>query len=176
MKPRFTSITGVILILLGLAILIHQYYGLDWYFVRSYGFFVIGLLGILRGLSLTPRRKIYSFAFLMFVGLYFMLGEWGIIRIEQGLTISAFTMFIGTSFFVVYLVARRKWEYLLFGSIFLTIGVLFLLEYLRMLPPDLLVTLVDVYWPVLLIIIGLAFLLHDLQKRKHREISTHSPD
>ncbi len=176
MKPRLPVITGIILILLGGAILVHRYYGFNWHFFRSYGFFGIGFLGILRGLSLTPRKGIYLSAFIMFVGFYYMLGEWGVIEIDRGLTIAAFTLFIGGAFIVQHLLGSRKWEQLLFGTVFLTIGILFLLEHFRKLPPDLLPTLVDVYWPVLLILIGVAFLIHAIYEKRRRELTTHSQD
>ncbi len=176
MKPRLPAITGIFLILLGSAILAHHYYGFNWHFLRSYGFFVIGFLGILRGLSLTPKRGIYLSAFILFIGFYYLLGEWGVIEIDRGLSIAAFTLFIGGAFIVQHLLGNRKWEQLLFGTIFLTIGVLFLLEHFRQLPPDLLPTLIDVYWPVLLIIIGVAFLLHAIYDKRHRELSPHSRD
>ncbi|RMF54931.1 MAG: hypothetical protein D6748_15835 [Calditrichaeota bacterium] len=156
------------LIILGVTILLHEYVELTWEFIRSYGFFILGLFGVIRGVSLTPRRGIFFSSLLMFSGLYFILAQWGLYELERGLTISSFILILSLACYMDYFLGRRRWEGALFGFVFLGIGVLFLLEYLQMLPPDLFATLVDKYWPLVLIIIGLGFLFHDILQRRHQ--------
>lgn len=168
MISRYPLFTGVFLILIGLAVLFRPYYDLDIYFFRSYGLFLIGLLGLFKGLSASPRRGIYLPFFITLVGIYYILGNFGFYDIERGLTVSVFIIFLGISFYPLYLSVNRKWNYLLYGNLVILTGLIFLAYYLDFVPPHIFRALVNDYWPVAIIIIGLAYLINAFkQNRKH---------
>jgi hypothetical protein len=169
MISRYPIISGILLIFIGFAILFREYYELDFYFFRSYGLFLLGLFGLLKGLSAFPRRGIYLPFLLMLVGLYYIGGDLGLYYIDRGLTVSVFIILSGVSFYPLYIFAAQKWNYLLYGNLILLTGLLFLAYYLDFISPHLFRTIVEDYWPVALIIIGFGYLIHAfLQNGNHR--------
>ena len=165
MAGRKNGYLGIILIVVGLAILLREHYYIDEYFLRSYGLLLIGLLGLFRAFSSRPRGGIYLFSILTLVGLYYILGDAGVYDIERGLTTSVFTLIAGAALFPRYLFGGRNWKDLLYGTLILAVGAIFLLFHLRVIPYYTFETIIIDYWPVALIAIGLAYLVNGLWPR-----------
>jgi hypothetical protein len=171
MISRYPIFTGVLLIVVGFTILFRSYYDLDFHFFRSYGLFLIGFLGLLKGLSAFPRRTIYLPFLLILVGMYYIGGDFGFYYTDQGLTVSVFVIFLGVSFYPLYLFVNRKWNYLLYGNLIILAGLLFLAYYLDFIPPHVFRMIVNDYWPVAIIVIGLAYLINAFMQNGNHRIS-----
>lgn len=171
MISRRPVLAGSILIIIGFAILLKPYYILDIYFFRSYGLFILGILGLLKGLSASPRRNIYLPVFILTLGAYYLLGDAGFYYIDRGLTITVVILLLGVSFYPLYFLVNRKWSYLLYGNLIMAVGLLFLAYYLDYIPTYIFRTVVEDYWPVALIIIGIAYLINSLIRHNDYHIS-----
>lgn len=171
MISRRPVLTGILLIIIGLAILLKPYYDLDFYFFRSYGLFILGILGLMKGLSASPRRNIYLPVFILALGAYYILGDAGFYFTDRGLTVSVIILLLGVSFYPLYFLVNRKWSYLLYGNLIMAAGLLFLAYYLEYIPTYIFRTVVEDYWPVALIIIGIAYLVNSFTRRNDYHIS-----
>lgn len=161
---RFHVFLGVLLILFGLAILVKRTDVFNWAFIRSYGFLTVGLIGLFKSVSESPRRGIYLYSVLTGIGLYFVGGELEIYTIERGLTLSVLTLIFGLAFYSVFFLSHRSLESLLYGNILVLLGLIFFLVYLDIFPSNLFVRLIDTYWPVIIILFGIG--LHFKSRRK----------
>ena len=157
---------GVFLVVAGFLLLILPYQDIDWYVIRSYGFLLLGGAGLWRTIVLKSPRGVYLSSFLFLLGGYFLLAEWGLYDIQRGLNISVITLFLGISFYPLFFFKARNWEYLIVGNLVIIMGLLFLLRYLGLIPSRILVRVVDDYWPVFLIIIGLALLIQSFTRSR----------
>ncbi len=164
MHSHHQKALGIFLVLAGFLLLLLPYTELNWYFMRSYGFLLLGAAGLWRILFLNSRQGVYLASFLFLTGLYFLLAQWGVYDISRGLTISVITLILGICFYPPFFLKARKWEYLIVGNLVIMMGLLFLMRYLGLIPSRVLVRVVDDYWPVFLIIIGLALLIQALSR------------
>lgn len=171
MLSRRPALAGILLVIIGFAILLKPYYTLDFYFLRSYGLFLLGILGLLKGLNASPRRSIYLPVFILSLGAYYILGGAGFYEIDRGLTLSVIMLLSGVSFYPLYFLVSRKWSYLLYGNLMMAVGLLFLAYYLDYIPTYIFRTVVEDYWPVVLIIIGVAYLINSLTGHKEYPVS-----
>jgi len=153
---RNSKIAGIVLIAIGLLIVIHNWgiHIFSWSFVRSIGFLVIGLLLLVKGFEKTPRRNLYIGTWFSVIGAYFLLGELHFYLLSPALSLTMFTLTFGFAFYILFFFKNKDWGYLLYGNLLLLIGILFLLEYLRILPPFYFEEAVDLYWPLILIVVG----------------------
>ncbi|NOX38576.1 MAG: hypothetical protein GXO78_13675 [Calditrichaeota bacterium] len=166
MPAHNQKILGFFLVFAGLLLLVLQYQEIDWYFIRSYGFLMLGAAGLWRTLFLKSPRGVYLSSFLFLLGGYFLLAEWGLYEISRGLNISVITLFLGIGFYFLFFFKARNWEYLIVGNLVIIMGLLFLLRYLGLIPSRVLVRVVDDYWPVFLIIIGLALIIQSVSRSR----------
>jgi hypothetical protein len=164
---RNTKIAGIILIAIGILIVVHNrgIHIFSWSFVRSIGFLVIGLLLLVKGFEKTPRRNLYVGSWFSIIGAYFLLGELHFYSLSPALSLTVFTLTFGFSFYILFFFKNKDWGYLLYGNLLLLIGILFLLEYLRFLPPFYFEDTVDLYWPVIFIVVGFIVILRGLLNR-----------
>jgi hypothetical protein len=168
-----TKIVGIVLIVLGLLIVIHNLgiHIFSWQFIRSIGFLLIGILLLLKGFEKTPRRNLYIGSWFAIIGAYFLLGELQFYHLSAALSLTVFTLTFGLSFYILFLFKNRDWGYLIYGNLILLIGIFFLLEYLLLLPPFFFEDTIDQYWPLILIVLGLiiffrGFFTKNLDKTK----------
>jgi len=164
---RNTKIAGIALITIGLLIVVHNL-GIDifsWSFIRSIGFLVIGLLLLIKGFEKTARRNLYVGSWFSIIGTYFLLGEFHFYSLSPGLSLTIFTLTFGFSFCILFFFKNKDWGYLLYGNLLLLIGILFLLEYLQLLPPFYFEDTVDLYWPLILIVVGFIVILRGFLNR-----------
>ena len=171
MISRRPVLAGILLILIGFAMLLKPHFTLDFYLFRSYGLFLLGILGLLKGLNASPRRSIYLPVFILALGAYYILGDAGFYYTDRGLTVSVIILLLGVSFYPLYFLVSRKWSYLLYGNLMMAVGLLFLAYYLDYIPPYIFRTVVEDYWPVALIIIGVAYLINSLTRHKDYPVS-----
>lgn len=161
--PRSQRIAGLLLIAIGLIILAHRYIQVDFYFLRSYGLLLAGVWFFVAGISRQPRSGIYFATLAFTVGLYYLLGDLGYFEVSQGLTISVLTILLGFAEYPKFWLQTRNWKDLLYGNLIIIIGLLFLSYHLGLIADRAFDTIINDYWPVALIIVGLAYLIHSLR-------------
>lgn len=178
MKSRTSGFIGVLFVGLGIFLLLREYFDLRFFTLRGYGLLFIGLLGFFASVNKKPPRGIYIFSFLTLMGLYYAAGDWGIYQIDRGLTLSVVTLAVGVSFYPLFWFGKHSWNHLLAGNLITLVGLIFLAYYNDFIPNRLFVTLVDDYWPVLLILLGMGFLFNALVQQKHQTMpnDTHKID
>ncbi len=153
--------TGIILIFIGILILLHQI-GIDVFstgILKSIGLLLIGSYLFTRGVRSRATGLSYLGFFLFFVGIYYALAEFRIVWPNRGLNLSVFTIIAGLSFYLNYLFNRKNLTQLLAGNVLIIVGIFFFLHYLGKIPTAVFVAIVDRYWPLLLIIVGVGLVI-----------------
>lgn len=174
MKNKTSAFIGIFLILIGVVLLLRDYIDLDInkYTVRSYGLLFLGIAGFLLNLQRKPRRGMFVFPFLGLIGLYYTLGELDILSTTRGMTLSAFTIAFGLAHYPAYIFGSiRSLNKLIVGNIVLLVGLIFLSYELEYISTRLFVTIIDDYWPVALILVGVGFIINSIIQRR----STNGP-
>ncbi len=166
MKNRSQKMLGILFILVGILVLLRTSGILGWQLIRSYGFLLLGGGLFVHHVFSKPRRSLYWPSVLLLAGAYFLGELWGLWPGERGLTISVLTLILGGAFYIKFLLQSRNWEDLIWGSVLLLVGFLFFFDYLGVLPGAVLIQLVDVYWPIFLILIGLGLIIGSLLNRR----------
>ena len=162
MRKNTSAFIGLFLILIGGALLFREFFYFDRYFIRSFGFFILGVMGFFYAFSREPRKGLYISTIFLLVGSYYILADAGFYYTERGLNTSVYTLTAGIAFYPLFLFGKRNWKHMVFGNLLIGIGVLFLLFHFQVIPYFAFQNIIQDYWPVTLIIVGLAYLIHGL--------------
>jgi len=165
MKRSASLITGIILILLGVALVSRQFHLFDFHYLKSYGLFIFGLLFLIHGISRSSSPKIYFSTVITLIGLYYILDVLNIVDAGSQLSVAVYTLIFGLAFYPLTLLKNRRLNYLLMGNLITLIGFIFLFWHLEIINHRILITLVDRYWPVIIVLLGLIFLISSFQFR-----------
>jgi hypothetical protein len=159
---------GIILITIGILILMDNigFSIFSWEFIRSIGFILVGFFLLLKNYYRTRRKNTYIGTFFLLMGIYYTFAELGVIYCSTGMTLSILTINLGLAFYGLFLLGKKDWSYIFYGNLIIILGLFFLLEYLRLLPPYLFICVVDNYWPVLIITIGIIIAINGFYKKK----------
>jgi len=171
-------VLGLILIGLGLILILDRQGMLSWTILRSYGFLLLGALLFIQSLSSPHRKGLFSSVVLFCLGLYFTGVEWHLYQLQRGLTISIFVLSFGMAFYAVFIFKQHKWDCLIYGNLLILTGILFLLAFLNILPSETFITIVDDYWPLVFVILGLALIVkafHSAHKLRTQEEISQKP-
>ena len=155
----------MLLIIAGVGILVWKYLS----GVMGFGVVCFLIGGVLTALVWHQNRRHALFVpvLLVLLGLYFMIAP-TIIHPFNGRSHFAFgTLIIGLDALIVAAVNRFRADYLITGFMFTGIGTLFVLRFLHILFSDQLIYVVDTFWPVLLILGGIALVSNAMLKRRH---------
>lgn len=166
MKKSASLITGIALILLGVALVLRQFDFFEFYYLKSYGFFIFGLLFLIHGMSRSSSPQIYFSTVFALIGLYYILDVLEVIDAVSQLSVAVYTLIFGISFYPLILLKDKKLNYLLIGNLITLIGLIFLFWHLEVINHRILITLVDKYWPVIIVLLGLIFLISSFQFRR----------
>ncbi len=150
--------TGIALILLGLAILLREWLTLP----LGLGVLLILLGGVVLKdrLSTHHHASIFGPLLALLAGIYFVLGPL-LLPAFNGRSHLAFSpLLIGIALIITAALRRWRADLLIIGIMFTALGTVFVLRYLHILFSHHLVYLVDTFWPVLLIMGGLALVLN----------------
>jgi hypothetical protein len=160
LQRRF-SWFGVALIVTGLLLIAHRVY--FWQLDSSRIFAILlmfwGLLGVGRGFARNRQGKIFWGSVLFLYGVYFFLHTLDRYDIREWLFFPASFLIFGIAFFMAFLGNMRDWFYLIPAFFVGGVGVLFILSDLDYLSSWDVWEFMHRYWPVALIVIGLALLL-----------------
>ncbi len=151
---------GLALIVIGAAILLRKLNILDVHFSQILWPLVMlsGFISVTRGFTSGRRGKIFFGTILFLFGLFFFLHTIDSIDLPWYLFFPASCMIIGMGFLMTYLQKMRDWYFLVLSLFFTGIGVMaFMTEYGYLYGADVLDT-IHVYWPVVLILVGLGII------------------
>lgn len=165
MKRSGSLITGIILILLGSALVLRQFDIFEFYYFKSYGFFILGLLFLIHGISRSSSPQIYFSAVITLIGFYYILDVLNIVDTASQLSVAVYTLIFGISFYPLILLKNKRLNYLLIGNLITLIGFIFLFWHFEIINHRFLITMVDRYWPITIILLGLIFLIGSFQFR-----------
>jgi hypothetical protein len=168
MKRNSSAIVGVILILAGIALVLGQYDFFGFKYLRSYGLFLAGILFLFQGIANSSQPRIYFSTVIALFGFYYILDTLDIIYAYRELNISVYVLILGLSFYPVFFFGNRKLNHLLVGNLITLIGLMFLFWHLEVIDHRFLINFIDRYWPLVLIILGLIFLIGSFQQQREK--------
>jgi len=163
MKKNASFKAGIILIIIGVLLVLRQHQFLDFHYLRSYGLFFIGILFLLYGIAHKSSSKIYFSSAITLLGFYYILDILTIIDAERQLNIAAYTLIIGLSFYPVFILGNKRLNSLLIGNLVTLIGLMFLFWHLEIIKHQFLVRLIDRFWPLIIVILGVILLISAFQ-------------
>jgi hypothetical protein len=163
MKKTSSIIIGIVLILFGIALILRQYHFFNFYYIKSYGLFLVGILFLAQGFSHSSTPRIYFSSVITLIGLYYIFDSLGIMYAYRELSISIYVLIFGLAFYPIFIMGKKKLNYLLIGNLLTLIGLMFLFWHLEIIDHNFLIHLIDNYWPLVIIFLGLIFLIGSFQ-------------
>ncbi len=158
---------GIILILLGTALLIHQtglinirFFQIIWIALALWGFIIT-----LRGFATNSKGKIFWGTVLFLSGVSFIIHSFDLIEMPHRIFLPAVFIIFGFAFLMMFLDNFREFSSFLLSIIFFVIGSLLILAEIGYLNRWDVVYYIKNYWPVILIILGVGLILKRRQKQ-----------
>ena len=153
MSRRASTIKGVILIVVGLLLLFRESIKLP--ILLGSALLLVGIWHLLKQIGSETPRLLGSFLAVLF-GLYFIIGPFVLTPFNGHSHLAFGTLLLGMAFILAAIFAHFRPDYLILGIMFTLLGMLFVLRFLHVLFSEQLVTLVDTWWPLILVFGGLA--------------------
>jgi len=164
-NAKTSLLPGIFLIFLGLILLIHKLdiFYFDWYKTYPFIFALIGLTLVLSAIfNKSGSATFWGTVFLLF-GALFIVRNYGVVDYFYFHQIwPVFFLIFGIAFIVLFIVKPQDWGVLIPGSIFLFIGISFLLRNYHFWRFQ---EIVARYWPLLFILIGIFIILGSLRHK-----------
>ncbi|MDI6765665.1 MAG: DUF5668 domain-containing protein [Bacteroidota bacterium] len=156
-----TSWFGIALIIVGAAMLVDHLNIINIAFSSIFWplLMVIGIFAVGKGFSQNRLRKIYWGTVLFLYSLFFFLRSIDSIELYSFVFLPASFIIFGVGFFMMYLNNFKDWHFLIPALLLTGIGSLFLLTEYGCFSHREVWDAVRTYWPVILILFGLAILL-----------------
>ena len=152
---------GIILVVFGAAMLLDRldvinvdFSNILWPFMMILGLLIVG-----RGFSADRRGKIYWGTVLFLYSLFFLLRSIDRFEIEGYMFFPASFIIFGIAFFMMYLTNLKDWPLLIPSVILCFVGSMFILTEYGILYRWEVWDIVRLWWPVILILFGVAMLL-----------------
>ncbi len=160
-KDKVSLFLGVILVIVGLVILLDKIgiLSLGWEKVISIISVIYGAYLGYSGFGLDSNRKVFWGSILFFFGIYLFIDSFGFLNPDVHFFWPVVMIVIGLSFFMSFVNRPKDFALLLPAVVLVGIGVLFLLTNLGIIYSFELWENIEKFWPVLLIILGLYFIL-----------------
>ena len=162
MSDRKTSISwfGLGLVVVGALLLMGK---MELFHLRFSSIFwpvimLFSIFGVGRGFSQMRRGKIFWGTLGFLYGLFFFLRSADFVEVPARLFVPATFLIVGISFFMTYLAKMKDWFFLIPAGIAGAVGTLFLLADLEYLSYWEVADTLHMYWPVILIALGIIFL------------------
>jgi hypothetical protein len=159
-EPRFSFI-GVGLIFVGLILLLKHLdlFDIRWSKLIWPALSILGLWIAARGFALRRRSSVFTGSVLFFVCLFVALKKFDILRYDMGDWIPAVSLSIGLAFLALLVLEPRNIIVIVPMVVFGGFGVMYYLWWMDIMNGYEMRRLVKLYWPLLLIIWGAAFLI-----------------
>ena len=120
---------------------------------------LFGLMRVVQGFSRDRRGRIFAGTVLFLYGLFFLLRSSDYVDVRMRMFLPATFLVFGIALLMMFINNYREWELLIPSFVFCGIGVAFVLSELGYLDPYEVREAVRLYWPVGLVVVGLALLL-----------------
>ncbi len=153
---KHSLLPGLILILIGAVLLVNKLtpYSFGWDEIYPLILIAIGILILISVIGKRDRGAVFFGTIFFLIGLFYFIKNYELIshyymRAEW----QTFLIILGLAFCSVFVVKPSDWGVLLPASIFLLLGIGFLLRKFHIIYWDI-GDIISDYWPVILIIIG----------------------
>ncbi|MBI4547117.1 MAG: hypothetical protein HY707_04000 [Ignavibacteriae bacterium] len=152
---------GIVLIIVGGVLLLTKLdvFDIDFSTVFWSLLMVFGLVGVGRGFADTKNGKVFWGTLVFLYGLYFLLYTSDYVDIEGYLFIPSTFLIFGIAFLMLYVNNFRNWYYLIPALFLCGTGAAFIFAELGYLYRHDVWDAVRLFWPLILILIGLAIIL-----------------
>lgn len=160
-SARKISWLGIVLILIGLAMLLDRFDVFNLNFSTIFWPLVslIGLVLVGRGFAQDRRGRVFWGTVLFLYGVFFIIRSIDYFEVYGYTFFPASFLVFGLAFFMMYLSNLRDWPLLIPSMILLGIGSLVLMNEYGFLYPYEMFDILHMYWPVALILFGAALML-----------------
>jgi hypothetical protein len=161
-------ILGIILVLAGAGLLLDELHLLDfgWEKVLWLAVALLGALLTFRAFANNEQGRIFFGTVLFLFGVLFLLRSFDIVHRGAHVFWPAILVIIGMAFLMLYINNTREWALLFPAVLFVGLGAVFMLAELNYLCYWDVWDAVRQYWPVVLILIGMAMILERAVRKK----------
>ena len=152
------SIVGVVLVVFGIALLLERLDLLDIGFGRIL-WVSLGLLGgwlVVRSFVYNERGKAFWGTVLFLISVYFLLNSLGVLELHGRAIGPAVLLILGFAFLILFVQNPRAWQMLIPAVILGGLGTVFISTDLGYLYGWDILRVIQTYWPVVLILIGIS--------------------
>ncbi len=119
----------------------------------------IGSLFFSRGLRHAKHKGILGGSFFLLLALTLLLMKFGVLPSDDQLGVALIILDLSAANFIYYLFQKEYISNIIVGFLLLIVGLIVFIDYYDVLPLWLTVDLLQTYWPVILIVIGVILLL-----------------
>ncbi len=157
--------SGVVLIVVGFAILMREW--LTPPLVVGIVFTGLGIVGLKKRLAQQAHSGVFAPLLAILIGIYCILGSYLLPLFSIRSHLAFGTLLVGIALLITSGFIQWRAEVFILGIMFTAMGTLFVLRYFHVIYSNELIYLVDTYWPVLLIVGGIALLLNGISRRQN---------
>lgn len=152
---------GIILIVVGGAFLVHRlgFLHVEYSYILWSLVMIFGAVRAVSGFSGSHSGRVFFGTVLFLYGLYFLLRATDYVELRGHMLIPATFIITGFAFIMMFLNSPREWTFLVPAAILVGFGALYILSESGYLSPWDVKENVRMYWPVALILIGVAILI-----------------
>ena len=156
-----TSWFGILLIIFGAAMLMDRLGVINIDFANLFWplMMIVGLMIVGKGFASDKRGKIYWGTVLFMYSLFFLMRSIDTFELHGYIFFPASFLIFGIAFFMMYLTNLKDWPLLIPSVVLCFIGAMFILTEYGFLYKWEVWDIVRLWWPVILILFGLAMLL-----------------
>ena len=157
---------GVVLIVIGGALLINRLgiFHIGYSYILWSLIIIFGVVEVTRGFSGSHSGRIFLGTVMFLYGLYFLLRATDYVELRGHMLIPATFIIMGFAFIMMYLNNLKEWAFLIPAVILVGVGGAYILSDVGYLYPWEVRETVRLYWPVGLILIGVAIVF---RRRAH---------
>ena len=165
-EAKRSFLPGLILIVIGALILIHKLdiYHLYWRDIYPIVFVILGVWFFVSVFAKKQKGLAFPGTLFLLLGIFFFLRDYYRLYLDELWPI--FLLIFGIAFIVQFLFNHKDWGLLIPGGIFLFLGFGFLARTLHWYIPFEFEYYIGKYWPVVLILIGIAIIVSSLRKKQ----------
>ena len=168
---------AILLILIGVLLILYQTDLLDFSIadVISYGFVLIGVILLANSLKRTDKRGILGGVFFTLFGITMILMREHTLPRDDEFGFAAFFLALALGNFVYLPFKKDKTTNLIWGIVFGALGGLLLWVYYGYYPSWYIYEQIEMYWPVILIVMGASMIIKAyVRKRDTEEVEIQS--
>lgn len=165
---------GLVLIVLGLFMLLDRFDLMRFHFSSIFWplMMLLGIVAAARGFNHNKRGKVFWGSVLFLYSLYFLLKSIDYFDISGQTVFPATFLIFGIAFLMLYINNMKDWPFLIPSLMLIGIGSAFLLSEYGFLYRWDVIDAVRTYWPVILILTGIALLMRRFSSENKIKIAS----